>query len=66
MDKRSKVISGLKGAENRKSEPMAWSFYSENAQSGQRINVDMLKAIRLVEQLSGEKLFISRILNPVK
>ena len=38
------------------SEPMAWSFYSENHSIGQKINVDMLKAIRLIEQLSGEKL----------
>ena len=36
------------------SEPMAWSFYSENDQGS--INVDMLKTIRLVEELSGEKL----------
>jgi len=36
------------------SEPMAWSFYSER--EGHAINVDMLKAIRLVEQISGEKL----------
>jgi len=36
------------------SEPLAWSFYSEN-QYG-KINVDMLKTVRLVEELSGEKL----------
>jgi hypothetical protein len=36
------------------SEDMAWSYYSER--DGKRINVDMLKAIRLLEQLSGEKL----------
>ncbi len=36
------------------SEPMAWSFYSENEHG--KINVDMLKTIRLVESLSGEKL----------
>lgn len=40
----------------KKSEPMAWSFYSENKQLGYEINVDMLKAIRTIEQLSGEKL----------
>jgi len=40
----------------KKSEPMAWSFYSENAESGQNINVDMLRAVRLIEELSGEKL----------
>ena len=39
-----------------KSHPMAWSFYSENKEIGQRINVDMLKTIRLVEEMSGEKL----------
>jgi len=38
------------------SEPMAWSFYSENKNIGQRINVDMLRSIRLIESLSGEKL----------
>ena len=36
------------------SEDMAWSYYSER--DGKRINVDMLKAVRLLEQLSGEKL----------
>lgn len=36
------------------SEDMAWSYYSER--DGKRINVDMLKAIRILEQLSGEKL----------
>jgi len=40
----------------KKSEPMAWSFYSENKKLGYQINVDMLKAIRTIEQLSGEKL----------
>ncbi len=39
-----------------KSEPMAWSFYSENKNIGYKINVDMLKAIRVIEKLSGEKL----------
>jgi hypothetical protein len=36
------------------SEEMAWSYYSER--DGKRINVDMLKAIRLLEKLSGERL----------
>jgi hypothetical protein len=36
------------------SEPMAWSFYSENDHG--KINVDMLRTIRLVEEMSGEKL----------
>ena len=36
------------------SEPMAWSFYSENEHG--KINVDMLKTVRLMEALSGEKL----------
>lgn len=36
------------------SEDMAWSYYSER--DGKRINVDMLKAIRLIEQITGEKL----------
>jgi hypothetical protein len=39
------------------SEEMAWSYYSER--DGKRINVDMLKAIRLLEQISGEKLVYS-------
>jgi len=39
-----------------KSEPMAWSFYSENSVVGKKMNVDMLRAIRLVEEISGEKL----------
>jgi hypothetical protein len=38
------------------SEPMAWSYYSENSQTGQVINVDMLKAVRIIENLSGQKL----------
>lgn len=36
------------------SEPLAWAYYSENAHG--RINVDMLRAVRLVESLSGETL----------
>jgi len=36
------------------SEDMAWAYYSENG--GKKINVDMLKLARLVEDLSGEKL----------
>ena len=36
------------------SEDMAWSYFSEK--DGKQINVDMLKAIRLLERMSGEKL----------
>ena len=36
------------------SEPLAWSYASENAAG--RINVDMLRTVRLVERLSGERL----------
>lgn len=36
------------------SEEMAWSYYSEK--DGNRINVDMLRALRVLEQISGEKL----------
>ncbi len=36
------------------SEEMAWSYYSER--DGKGISVDMLKAIRIIEKLSGEKL----------
>lgn len=41
------------------SEPEAWAFYSENDST--IINVDMMKAIRLLEQISGQKLiFVKR------
>jgi hypothetical protein len=36
------------------SEPLAWSFYSER--DGRKLNVDMLRTVRLVEALSGERL----------
>ncbi len=36
------------------SEPMAWSFYSENRHG--KINVDMLRAVRLIESVTGEKI----------
>lgn len=36
------------------SEDMAWAYYSER--DGKRINIDMLKAIRVLERLSGETL----------
>jgi hypothetical protein len=39
---------------NGPSEPMAWSYYSQNG--GSKINVDMLKMARLLEKLTGEKL----------
>jgi hypothetical protein len=38
------------------SEPLSWSHWSENQQYGGTINVDMLKVVRLVERLSGQKL----------
>jgi hypothetical protein len=38
------------------SEDMAWSYYSKDLKSGKEINVDMLKALRILEELSGEKL----------
>jgi len=41
-----------------RSEPLAWSYYSEK--NGQAINVDMAKAIRLVEALSGTKLIYTK------
>jgi hypothetical protein len=37
-----------------RSENLAWSYYSQRG--NEAINVDMTKAIRLVEQLTGEKL----------
>jgi hypothetical protein len=36
------------------SEEMAWSYYSEK--NGKKINVDMLRLARLVEQISGEQI----------
>lgn len=36
------------------SEPMAWSFYSQR--NDMTINVDMLRALRVLEELSGETL----------
>ena len=36
------------------SEPLAWSHYSENDHD--KINVDMLNTVRLVETMSSEKL----------
>lgn len=42
------------GIPDGKSEEMAWSFYSEK--DGKYVNVDMLKLVRLVEELTGEKL----------
>lgn len=38
------------------SEEMAWSFYSVNEKKGKQVNVDMMKVVRLLEQLTGEKL----------
>lgn len=38
------------------SDPLAWSYYSESDKENQTINVDMLKAIKTIEKLSGEKL----------
>jgi hypothetical protein len=37
------------------SEDRAWSYYSEN-QQGQKVNIDMMRLARLVEQLTNEKL----------
>ena len=36
------------------SEDMAWAHYAENGDK--KVNVDMLKALRLLEKLTGEKL----------
>lgn len=38
------------------SEDMAWSFYSKNKKKGKQVNVDMMKMVRSVERLSGQKL----------
>ncbi len=39
-----------------RSHEMAWSFYSTNKDLKQQVNVDMMKAMRLLEELSGVKL----------
>jgi hypothetical protein len=54
----STVISPHNFSLFQKSEPMAWSFYSENSNLKQKIGVDMLKVIRIVEKLSGENLIV--------
>lgn len=41
---------------SKKSDPMAWSFYSENQTIGEKINVDMLNAVKEVEKLSNTTL----------
>ncbi len=38
------------------SENMAWSFFSKNALFNRQINVDMLKMVRLIENVTGEQL----------
>jgi hypothetical protein len=40
------------------SEPMAWAFHSER--DGRSISVDMLRVVRAVERLSGQKLVHER------
>ena len=40
----------------KKSEPMAWSYYSKNSNTGQTINIDMLRVVRLIEEITGEKI----------
>lgn len=38
------------------SEDMAWAYHSHNTNLNHTINVDMLKAIRLIEKMTGEQL----------
>ncbi len=45
------------------SEPMAWSFYSENLELSQKISVDMLRLSRVVERISGETLVFTQDLD---
>ena len=45
------------------SEDMAWSFYSKNERIGQQVNVDMMRAIRLIEAVTGEQLIHRADLN---
>ncbi|MDG1046613.1 MAG: hypothetical protein P8P81_08410 [Bacteroidia bacterium] len=42
---------------------MAWSFYSKNERIGQQVNVDMMRAIRLIEEVTGEQLIHKADLN---
>ncbi|PIQ82282.1 MAG: hypothetical protein COV76_04480 [Candidatus Omnitrophica bacterium CG11_big_fil_rev_8_21_14_0_20_64_10] len=44
-------FSGIPGGP---SEPLAWAYHSER--DGQSIHVDMLKAVRMLERLTGEQL----------
>jgi hypothetical protein len=39
-----------------RTEEMSWSTYSENHRVGWKMNIDMLRMVRLVERLSGQKL----------
>jgi len=39
-----------------RSEDIAWAFTSSNDNIGKKINVDMLRVMRVIERLSGEKL----------
>jgi hypothetical protein len=43
-----------------RSEPMAWSAYSQNVFVGKEINVDMLRVIRKLEELTGESFVTMR------
>jgi len=47
-----------------RSEPMAWSYYSCNPFVGKEINIDMMRVVRKVEELSGEKFIVSSPLPP--
>lgn len=47
----------------KKSEPMAWSYYSKNEKLGMEINVDMLKAMRLIEEVSGQQIVMIKTIN---
>ena len=38
-----------------RSEPMAWSYANKNVFVGKEVNVDVMKVIRAVEKLTGEK-----------
>ncbi len=46
-----------------RSEPMAWSYYSENADLDRKVGVDMLRVVRVLEEISGEKLVHMATLN---
>jgi len=55
-DNNETIISPHKFPLVKPSNDMAWSFYSKNERLKKQVNVDMMRAVELIEELSGEKL----------